>query len=156
MHFRKFVPNPHRLDLRVCEAVGRSGNRTELSGFDTDNVIPQFQLKAVVLGDVRVYSKMFAEVQGVLVLTGNAQNRQHNALFFHAAVADADLLHKVYAGFFCHVNVVGVVYDVHAVCFMIKDHAGIWCNFHNRNFLSVIGGIMQCCLYGNHLNIALV
>ena len=97
MHFRKFVPNPHRLDLRVCEAVGRSGNRTELSGFDTDNVIPQFQLKAVVLRDVRVYSKMFAEVQGVLVLTGNAQNRQHNALFFHAAVADADLLHKVYA-----------------------------------------------------------
>ena len=39
---------------------------------------------------------------------------------------------------------------------MVKDHAGIWCNFHNRNFLSVIGGIMQCCLYGNHLNIVLV
>ena len=55
MHLRIFVPDAHGLDLAVGKAVRRSGDGTELSGFGTDDVIPQFQLETVVFGDVGIY-----------------------------------------------------------------------------------------------------
>ena len=100
---------------------------------------------------------MLTEVQGVLVFTGDAQHRQHNAFFFHLVIADADLVHEINSCLFCHVDVVGVVHDVHAVCLMVKYHAGIRCDFHNTDsFFRMCFRKLPFCFRGHRKTFFLV
>ena len=137
MHFRELVHNPHGLNFRIGKAVRRSSHSAKGIVLHTADFLGKLQLKAVVLCDGGIYSQMLSKPKGMLIVAGDAQNREHNPLLFHPFIANANLIHEVNPRFFHHMNVIRMVYNVHPVCLVIKYHSGIRGNPHMSRLLSV-------------------